>query len=89
MRKASNIYWLGVKELRSFLRDYVLLGLVFYALLLRREHAGAQLFAGTAQRLDRHRRRGSFRAFAADRPCVPAAVCFSRRVRSPSGTSFP
>jgi ABC-2 type transport system permease protein len=31
MRKVSNIYWLGVKELRSFLSDYVLLGLVVYA----------------------------------------------------------
>jgi ABC-2 type transport system permease protein len=31
MRKLSNIYWLGVKELRSFLNDYVLLGLVVYA----------------------------------------------------------
>jgi ABC-2 type transport system permease protein len=31
MRKISNIYWLGVKELRSFLHDYVLLGLVVYA----------------------------------------------------------
>jgi ABC-2 type transport system permease protein len=31
MRKISNIYWLGVKELRSFLSDYVLLGLVVYA----------------------------------------------------------
>ncbi len=31
MRKASNIFWLGVKELRSFLHDYVLLGLVIYA----------------------------------------------------------
>ena len=31
MRKISNIYWLGVKELRSFLRDFVLLGLVVYA----------------------------------------------------------
>jgi ABC-2 type transport system permease protein len=31
MRKAANIYWLGVKELRSFLSDYVLLGLVIYA----------------------------------------------------------
>jgi ABC-2 type transport system permease protein len=31
MRKTSNIYWLGVKELRSFLHDYVLLGLVVYA----------------------------------------------------------
>jgi ABC-2 type transport system permease protein len=26
----SNIYWLGTKELRSFARDYVLLGLVVY-----------------------------------------------------------
>lgn len=31
MQKAANIYWLGVKELRSFLRDFVLLGLVVYA----------------------------------------------------------
>jgi ABC-2 type transport system permease protein len=34
MRKAANIYWLGVKELRSFLRDFVLLGLVAYAFSL-------------------------------------------------------
>jgi ABC-2 type transport system permease protein len=31
MRKVANIYWLGVKELRSFLGDFVLLGLVAYA----------------------------------------------------------
>ncbi len=31
MRKAANIYWLGIKELRSFLHDYVLLALVIYA----------------------------------------------------------
>jgi ABC-2 type transport system permease protein len=31
MRMASNIFWLGVKELRSFLHDFVLLGLVIYA----------------------------------------------------------
>ncbi|HXP77220.1 MAG TPA: ABC transporter permease [Stellaceae bacterium] len=31
MRKISNIFWLGTKELRSFLQDYVLLGLVIYA----------------------------------------------------------
>ena len=30
----SNIFWLGVKELRSFLHDYVLLGLVFYTFSL-------------------------------------------------------
>ncbi|MGD0719912.1 MAG: ABC transporter permease [Roseiarcus sp.] len=34
MRKASNIFWLGVKELRSFLHDLVLLGLVVYAFSL-------------------------------------------------------
>jgi ABC-2 type transport system permease protein len=34
MRKVANIYWLGVKELRSFLHDYVLLGLVIYSFSL-------------------------------------------------------
>jgi ABC-2 type transport system permease protein len=31
MRRISNIFWLGTKELRSFLHDYVLIGLVIYA----------------------------------------------------------
>ena len=34
MRALANIFWLGTKELRSFLRDYVLLGLVIYAFSL-------------------------------------------------------
>src|SRR5271170_1156498 len=34
MRKAANIFWLGVKELRSFSHDFVLLGLVVYAFSL-------------------------------------------------------
>jgi ABC-2 type transport system permease protein len=34
MRKAANIFWLGIKELRSFLHDFVLLGLVIYAFSL-------------------------------------------------------
>jgi ABC-2 type transport system permease protein len=34
MRSLANIFWLGTKELRSFLRDYVLLGLVVYAFSL-------------------------------------------------------
>src|SRR5580704_12865045 len=34
MRKATNIYWLGIKELRSFSHDFVLLGLVIYAFSL-------------------------------------------------------
>lgn len=32
MRTLANIFWLGTKELRSFLHDYVLLGLAIYAL---------------------------------------------------------
>jgi ABC-2 type transport system permease protein len=31
MRGLANIFWLGTKELRSFLKDYVLLGLVIWA----------------------------------------------------------
>jgi ABC-2 type transport system permease protein len=34
MPSFANIFWLGSKELRSFLRDYVLLGLVIYAFSL-------------------------------------------------------
>ena len=34
MRKVANIFWLGIKELRSFLHDFVLLGLVIYAFSL-------------------------------------------------------
>jgi len=34
MRTLANIFWLGTKELRSFLNDFVLLGLVIYAFSL-------------------------------------------------------
>jgi ABC-2 type transport system permease protein len=34
VHKAQNIFWLGIKELRSFLHDFVLLGLVIYAFSL-------------------------------------------------------
>jgi ABC-2 type transport system permease protein len=34
MRTLANILWLGTKELRAFMRDYVLLGLVIYAFSL-------------------------------------------------------
>ena len=34
MRGLANIYWLGTKELRSFFRDIVLLGLVIYSFSL-------------------------------------------------------
>ena len=48
MRKAANIFWLGIKELRSFLHDFVLLGLVIYAFSLAVISSGAELFAGAA-----------------------------------------
>ena len=34
MRMLANIFWLGTKELRSFLNDFVLLGLVIYSFSL-------------------------------------------------------
>jgi ABC-2 type transport system permease protein len=34
MRALANIFWLGTKELRSFQRDFVLMGLVIYAFSL-------------------------------------------------------
>jgi len=34
MQKLSNIFWLGTKELHSFMRDFVLLGLVIYSFSL-------------------------------------------------------
>jgi ABC-2 type transport system permease protein len=34
MRTLANILWLGTKELRAFMRDFVLLGLVIYAFSL-------------------------------------------------------
>src|SRR5579875_2698737 len=34
MPSIANIFWLGTKEIRSFLRDFVLLGLVIYSFSL-------------------------------------------------------
>src|SRR3974390_1157825 len=34
MGTINNIFWLGTKELRSFMRDFVLMGLVIYAFSL-------------------------------------------------------
>jgi ABC-2 type transport system permease protein len=34
MHKIANIFWLGTKEIRSFVRDFVLLGLVVYTFSL-------------------------------------------------------
>ena len=34
MSSLANIFWLGTKELRSFVHDYVLVGLIIYAFSL-------------------------------------------------------
>lgn len=34
MRSLANIFWLGTKELRSFIHDYVLVGLIIWAFSL-------------------------------------------------------
>ncbi|MBB4200320.1 ABC-2 type transport system permease protein [Rhodoblastus sphagnicola] len=48
MQTWLNIFWLGTKELRSFLRDYVLLGLVLYsfsmAILAQAQSHGQELY---------------------------------------------
>ncbi len=47
-RTWRNIFWLGTKELRSFFRDYVLLGLVLYsfsmAILAQAQSHGQELY---------------------------------------------
>ena len=58
MRKVANIYWLGIKELRSFGHDFVL-GLRLWstsfslAVVTLQARSNSQ---ESAQRLDRHRR---------------------------------
>ena len=46
MRKAANIYWLGVKELRSFLRRFRSAGIGGLCIFAGRHLAGAKQFAG-------------------------------------------
>ena len=42
MQTIANIFWLGTKEIRSFMRDFVLLGFVVYAFSLNvLSHAGS------------------------------------------------
>ena len=48
MRMIANIFWLGTKELRSFLRDYVLLAFVVYAFSLQIMAQANSYLAGSA-----------------------------------------
>ena len=43
MHKITNIFWLGTKELRGFLHDYVLLALVIYAFHARTSRLGGRV----------------------------------------------
>jgi ABC-2 type transport system permease protein len=59
VRKVANIYWLGVKELRSFLHDYVLLGLVVYsfslAVVIQARSNSQELHSGSLAIVDEDR----------------------------------
>ena len=48
MQMIANIFWLGTKELRSFFRDWVLVGACRLCILARRHRAGAKQLAGIA-----------------------------------------
>ena len=87
MRTLANIFWLGTKELRSFLSDFVLLGLVVYCLFACHYRAGAKQFAGSAQRVDRDRRRGPFGTVARGSRTPFCRPISRRRSRSPNATS--
>ena len=57
MASFANIFWLGTKELRSFVHDYVLVGLVIWAFSLAIYVYGAEQLTRTSQWGDRNRRR--------------------------------
>ena len=86
MRKLANIYWLGIKELRSFLSDYVLLGLVVYAFSLaviaQARSNSQELHNASIAIVDEDI--PSFRAGSLTLSC---RRYFRRRRRSPSATS--
>ncbi len=88
MRRASpTSSGSATKELRSFLHDFVLLGLVIYSFSFADLRAVAEHLAGAAQRGDRHRRRGPLGAVARGsrrRSCRPTSSrrCRSRRAMS-------
>ena len=74
MRKLANIFWLGTKELRSFFARLRAARTGRLRVLARRHHAGAEQFAGAAQRLDRAsstRTIRSSRAGSRTRSCRP------------------
>ena len=74
MRMLSNIFWLGTKELRSFLRDWVLLGLVVYsfslAVIAQAQSNSQELHNASIAIVDEDHSR----AVAAHRAGVPAAL---------------
>ena len=82
MRKLANIFWLGTKELRSFFRDLVLLGLVIYSFSLADHRPGAEQLPGSCTT---PRSASSTRTIPNCRAASPARFCrpiSSRRSRS-------
>ena len=74
MQTLGNIFWLGTKELRSFFRDWVLLGLVIYSFslaIIAQAQSNAQELHNASIRLCG---RGPFRAFGPAGAGLPAAL---------------
>ncbi len=88
MQKIANIFWLGTKELRSFLHDYVLLGLVVYAfsvaIIAQAQSSSQEVHNASIAIVDEDHSR----TVAPHRARVPAALFPDARSRSPSATSF-
>ena len=88
MPKISNIFWLGLKELRSFSHDFVLLGLVIYAFSLaiisQAQSSSQEVHNASIAVVDEDHSELSRRITHAFLPPY-----FKPRVQSPSGTSCP
>lgn len=86
MATLANIVWLGTKELRSFGRDYVLLGLVVYsfslAILAQAQSSSQELHNAAIAIVDEDRSTLSRQITQAFLPPIS-----SRPSPSPNGTS--
>ena len=81
MRSLANIFWLGTKELRSFLHDFVLLGLVIYAFslaVIMRRHGAIRRNCTTRRSPSSTRTIPSCRAASRTRFCRPISAAAAR-----------
>ena len=77
--RAANILHLGIKELRSLLRDPIMIVLIVYAFTFSIYTAATAMPETAAQGAHRHRRRGRLAAFEPHRRCLLPAPSSCRR----------